>query len=247
MSKPAWGHTARATRRTIFVGFDPREAAAYAVARHSIERRVRQPIRVQGLVLDHLRAAGIYTRPHEVKDGRAWCPISEAPISTEFANSRFLVPHMAQSGLAVFMDCDMLVRKDISEMFNEFDDSKAVMVVKHDYQPKETTKMDGQVQTRYFRKNWSSVMIFNVNHPANRALTLEMVNSVPGRDLHRFCWLADDEIGELHPKWNYLVGHSDPSIDPAIVHFTEGSPFMPGYENCEYSDEWHSELSRWAL
>jgi hypothetical protein len=27
--------------------------------------------------------------------------------------------------------------------------------------------MDGQAQTRYARKNWSSVMVFNCDHPAN--------------------------------------------------------------------------------
>jgi hypothetical protein len=106
--------------------------------------------------------------------------------------------------------------------------------------------MDGQAQTRYARKNWSSVILWNVDHPANKALTIELVNSVPGRDLHRFCWLEDDLIGELHPKWNWLVGHSDPEIDPAIVHFTDGIPTMQGYEDSEYADEWRAELERWA-
>ena len=167
-------------------------------------------------------------------------------MATEFACSRFLVPRLAGSGWALFMDCDMLVRTDLFKLFQIADPNKAVMVVKHNHQPVETTKMDGQAQTKYPRKNWSSVMLFNCDHPANKKLTSELVNSVPGRDLHRFCWLKDDEIGELDPKWNWLVGHSDPAIDPAIVHFTDGIPTMPGYEDCAFADEWRVELERWA-
>lgn len=144
------------------------------------------------------------------------------------------------------MDCDVLVRRDINELFDLADPTKAVMVVKHDYRPANDTKMDGQTQSTYPRKNWSSVMLFNLGHPANRDLTVEMVNSLPGRDLHRFCWLPDHLIGELPQEWNWLVGHSDRSIDPAIVHFTEGTPSMPGHENDPYSDEWQNTLRCWA-
>jgi len=107
-------------------------------------------------------------------------------------------------------------------------------------------KMDNQIQTRYARKNWSSVMMFNLDHPGNRRLNPHLVNSLPGRDLHRMCWLDDDEIGALGPEWNFLVGHTDPSVDPKIVHFTDGTPCMPGYENVPFADEWRGERNRWA-
>lgn len=175
-------------------------------------------------------------------------------MSTEFAISRFLVPHLVAlsttggnpRGWAAFMDCDMLARRNLCRMFEIVKDDYAVMCVHHNHRPAGETKMDGQVQTQYGRKNWSSMMLFNCDHPANAELTVDLVNKLPGRDLHRFCWLDDSEIGELGPEWNYLVGHSDEAIDPAIVHFTEGVPSMPGYENVPYADEWRSELHRWA-
>jgi hypothetical protein len=135
---------------------------------------------------------------------------------------------------------------NLARLFNEADPSKAVQVVKHDYAPPPGTKMDGQEQTRYARKNWSSVMLFNCDHPANKALTVDLINTVPGRDLHRFCWLEDHLIGDLDPKWNWLVGHSPADVDPGIVHFTEGTPAMPGYETCDYAHEWFDELRSWA-
>lgn len=232
------------TSRAIYIGHDPREADAFTVARSSIVRRLSDPIPVHGLYLADMIGSGLYTRPTERRGAQLWDVISDAPMATEFAISRFLVPIIARAEWALFMDCDMLARADLAELFALADPSKAVMCVKHDHRPAPGLKMDGQLQTFYARKNWSSVCMFNTRHPSNRRLTVEMVNTLPGRDLHAFSWLADDEIGALPPEWNYLVGHSDPSIDPAIVHFTSGIPSMPGFEGVEYADEWRAELKR---
>jgi len=242
--------------RSIWIGWDPREAAAFAVARSSIKRRLSQPIPISGLVLDDLMDAGLYKRPTTTKinaEGRVEMvdllsarPDYDGRIATQHANARFLVPHLAKSGWALFMDGDMLARGNLARVFDRLDPKYAVYCVKHDHRPVDGIKMDGQVQTNYSRKNWSSLAIFNCDHAANKALTLEAVNTLPGRDLHRFCWLHDDQIGELDPKWNFLVGHTDPSIDPDLVHFTDGVPDMPGYENVPYADEWRAELRKWA-
>jgi hypothetical protein len=98
----------------------------------------------------------------------------------------------------------------------------------------------------YWRKNWSSFAIFNVDHPSNKALTLEAVNTLPGRDLHAFCWLKDEEIGGLDQSWNFLVGDTDPEVVPDVIHFTSGCPDMPGYEGVPYADAWRGTLNDWA-
>jgi hypothetical protein len=64
--------------------------------------------------------------------------------------------------------------------------------------------------------------------------------------LHRFCWLEDDEIGELPVEWNWLVGHSDPEVNPKNVHFTDGGPWFQGFENVPHADEWRGYLEKWA-
>lgn len=245
-------------KRSIWVGFDSRHAAASMVCRHSIARRLTQPIPVNGLVLSHLRKLGLYRRPTEERAAEAgqfsqlYDVISEAPMSTEFAITRFLTPILAGSGVALFMDCDMIARVNLLRLFEQFDPRYAVMCVKHQHKPEQVEKMDGQLQTVYPRKNWSSVMLFNCDHPANAALTVDLVNTVPGRDLHRFCWLPDDLIGELSPRWNYLVGHTqlfEPAgpENPAIIHWTDGYPLLHGYEDAEYASEFFAELESWAL
>jgi hypothetical protein len=232
--------------RSIWLGYDPRETEAFEIARRSI-RAHAFACPISPLDLPELRRFGLYTRPTSRRDGVLWDDISEAPMSTEFAISRFLTPIMAGSGLALFMDCDVFARHSIDPLFAqcEADPSKAVWVVKHDYTPKNGTKMDGQIQTQYARKNWSSVMVFNCAHPSNAKLTVDMINGVPGRDLHRFCWLDDAEIGELHPKWNFLVGITDERIDPVLVHHTNGTPAMDGYEDAPFADEWRYWRRKW--
>lgn len=237
-------------KRTIYVGWDPREAAAWSVATRSIVRHLSTSIPVHPLILDEVRASGLYTRPLDVRvDGqgsRMWDVISDAPMATEHACARFLAPRLARTGWALFMDGDILVRGDLTDLFDSLDPAKALICVQHDFAPLEGLKMNGQLQTRYARKNWSSVMAFNCDHPANQALTLDLVNSVPGRDLHRFCWLSDDLIGALDPTWNFLVGHTQGVADPKVVHFTDGVPDMAGYESAPFADEWRAELRRQA-
>jgi len=187
-------------------------------------------------------------RPSAADSPIMWDVISDAPQSTEHANSRFLVPYIAREGWALFCDGDMLFRANVARMFDRLDRNRAVYCVKHQYDPPVGIKMDGQEQTRYQRKNWSSFLVFNCDHPSNACLrnSKDMANTLPGRDLHRLCWLKDDEIGELSPDWNFLVGHTDPSVDPSVVHFTQGCPDMVGYENVPFADEWREELNQWA-
>jgi lipopolysaccharide biosynthesis glycosyltransferase len=234
------------TEQSIYVGWDAREADAYAVAVNSVNRRLSRFIPTHGLVLEDMKTRGLYRRPTERRDGRLWDVISDAPMATEHACARFLVPHLAKRGWALFMDGDMLALADFAELFDSLDPAKALYCVQHRHEPPEGVKMDGQLQTRYARKNWSSLMVFNCDHPANAALTVELVNTIPGRELHRFCWLPDELIGALDPAWNFLVGHTDPSIEPKVLHFTDGVPDMPGYENAPFADVWWAELRRLA-
>lgn len=233
------------------MGCDPREPNGHRVTMRSLLGHLSESIPVRNLVLQDLQSRGLYTRPTSRHEGRMIDKLSarddyDGSVSTEHAIARFLIPALACKGWALFLESDMLVRHDLVNLFNSLDSSKALFCVKHDYKPTATRKMDGQMQTIYPRKNWSSLMAFNCDHESNRSLSLHDVNTLPGRDLHRFCWLSDDQIGDLDVSWNWLAGVSDPYIDPKIVHFTEGLPDMRGYENAPYAEEWRAELARLA-
>ncbi|MES2341729.1 MAG: hypothetical protein V4597_08625 [Pseudomonadota bacterium] len=228
----------------IFVGWDPAQLRACAVAMHSARARASAALDLRRLGLPELVARGLYARPtRHPEPGRPgyYDEISAAPMSTGHAIARFLVPTLCgHEGWALFTDGDVLFRRDPADLFAVADPGCAVQVVKHLPIDGQGLKMTGAVQTSYARKNWSSVMLFNCGHPANAALDAGLVNTVPGRDLHRFCWLDDSLVGGLPSGWNHLVGTSFPDPDPALVHFTDGVPDMPGYEHCQWSDEWHA-------
>lgn len=233
----------------IYLGYDSREHIAFDVARHSILSRTNpKEVQIRPLELPHLQA-WLGSRPIEHRDGKLWCPISEAPMATEFAISRFVVPFLQDKGWAVFADCDIVCLADIRELFALADPKYAVMVVKHRPREVPTTKMDGQENQPYPKKLWSSVVLWNCEHPAHKNLTLEALCGWPGRDLHAFKWLKGEEIGELPPTWNYLVGLDQFYVfgdnhltKPRIAHFTLGGPWLGGSNGPEWDALWLSEV-----
>lgn len=214
---------------TIYIGYDPRESVAFHTLAHSILRRASVPISIAPLAQSQLR--GVYRRTRGPTE------------STEFSLTRFLVPHLSGfSGWSLFMDCDMLCRVDIAELMKQTERQadKAVLVCKHDYVPKTQRKFLDQVQTRYPRKNWSSLMIFN--NARCRSLSPDYVNSASGLELHRFAWIEDAAIGELPLEWNWLVGEYAYNPAAKIVHFTIGGPYFAAYRDCDYAAEWFAEF-----
>lgn len=165
-------------------------------------------------------------------------------MATEFAISRFCVPFLQHNGWALFVDCDIVCLADIRELFALADDRYAVMVVKHKQESGPETKMDGQAQTYYSRKNWSSVMLFNCGHPSHERLSQEDLNTWPGRDLHAFNWLEDEVIGELPAEWNWLVNVEPDMERPKIAHFTLGGPWIKDWKETHWDGIWLDELSR---
>jgi lipopolysaccharide biosynthesis glycosyltransferase len=168
------------------------------------------------------------------------------PFSTEFSHTRFLVPHLMQyKGWALFADSDMLFQSDIKNLFSLCNDKYAVMCVKHQHKPQHgSIKMDGREQLSYFRKNWSSFVLWNCGHPANAYVTPERVSMIKGTDLHSFKWLADDLIGELPWGYNYISGVS-PRVEPQVIHYTDGGPWFPEMPDVPYGDRWLEEYEEW--
>jgi len=216
----------------VFVGWDSREDIAYQVAKQTIIEKSSIPVDIQPLKQKDLRKAGIYTRP------------VDALASTEFTFTRFLIPELCNfKGWALFIDCDFVFLDDIKKLYDQRDDKYAIMCAQHDYTPKEGVKMDGKQQTQYPRKNWSSMMLINCEHPANAVVTKDFVNDErkTGAFLHRFSWLKDEEIGEISHEWNWLVGwYKEPEDGtPKALHYTEGGPWFEEYQDCEYAKEWY--------
>ncbi len=230
--------------KKIFVGWDGREKVAFDVLNFSINKHGKGDFRVVPLYHKALRRQGWFKRPWLTNptDGNYTDLIDGKPFSTEFSHTRFLIPAlMRHKGWALFMDCDMVMLCDVQEIFELCDDRYAVMCVKHRQKVSQREKMDGSIQTSYFRKNWSSFMLINCGHRLNRDLTADVVNTANGGWLHSFGWLDEQYIGALPDYYNWIEG-SSPIIDhPRVIHYTEGGPWFHGYKDILFADKW------WAL
>ena len=213
----------------VFIGYDPREVEAAHVLHHSIQRQASMPVSVTFINRAMLR--GILMRERGPLD------------STDFSISRFLVPYLCNyEGWSIFVDCDMVCRDDIAKLWAWRDEAFAVRCVQHDYAPHHNRKFLDEAQTRYSRKNWSSVML--LNNPLCSALTRRYVNEAPGLALHQFTWLADDLIGDLPQNWNHLVSYYPYDDKASLVHFTDGGPYFENYRVVDYAKDWFAEQSR---
>ena len=208
----------------LFVGFDPREAVAYHVFCNSIIQNTSVPVQITPLVLSQLQEF------NETHDDR----------SNDFVYSRFLTPYLSDfKGWAIFADGDMICQGDLKELIDMADPSKAVMVVKHDYQTKATQKYLGNINENYPRKNWSSVILWNCDHPKHKILTPDFVSKQTGKFLHRFSWLDDQDIGELPLEWNWLASEYRVNREAKLIHFTLGTPCFKDYKNSDMADIWY--------
>jgi hypothetical protein len=214
----------------IYVGYDAREAGVFTVFNQSVIQHATVPVSIHplhGPMLDGFDGQ---------QDG-----------TNAFIFSRYLVPLLQDyKGWAIFCDGDMALRADIKELWDLRDDSKAVMCVKHDYRTNQPRKYIGSdIEAHnydYPRKNWSSVVLFNCEHPSNKVLTRELVAEAGGRFLHTFSWLSDEEIGELPKEWNWLVGEYEENPNAKLLHWTHGAPGFRHYRDADGSREWNGHL-----
>lgn len=216
----------------LFVGYDPREAAAYHVFCQSVLEHASVP--VQFIPLHKPMLANFDGQ----RDG-----------SNAFIFSRFLVPELMnfQNTWAMFADGDMVMLDDIAKLWAERNCTKALMVVPHQYQTKHPRKYVGSplesINVDYPRKNQSSVMLWNCGHYANRILSRTFVEEAGGAFLHRFQWLRDDQIGHLGDEWNRLVGEQE-TDGARLLHYTLGIPGFRHYAKGDDAVPWHQTLMR---
>ena len=222
----------------VFIGYDSKHPTVSEVCAYSLSRRSSIPVIIHFLKLNDLIASGVYSRPFD--------PLA----STEFTYSRFLTPYLSgYEGIALFCDNDFLWMDDIAKLLSSANENYPLSCVQQIHSPPEKIKMEGQVQTLYPRKNWSSLMLFNCNHRLNRKLDLDMVNNQSGSYLHQMQWLPEDMIGSLEKRWNWLEG-SCPAVNVnklGAIHFTRGGPWLEQWQHIDFASYWNKENQKYLI
>jgi hypothetical protein len=212
----------------IFIGYDLEKEDCYNVCRFSLLKRTDdvEIIRIGNSILSN----------------DIWYRKKNNLETTEFSICRFLTPFLSEyKGISIFMDDDFLWRCDIKSILDYFDSSKAVMVCQHDYVPKYTTKWLNNKQTVYEKKNWSSLMMFNNEHPDCLKLSVENVNEQTGLWLHQFKWT--DNVGAIPLSYNFLVGEYKEYKNINAFHFTNGCPIFDDCKTQDFAEEWLNDYS----
>lgn len=205
----------------IYIGWDSKQQEASEVCEYSIRKHTEEHVDIRHLKTQELKEAGCYFRPEG------------SPSSTEFTYSRFLVPYLQDyKGWAMFVDSDFLFTEDMAYLWDRVlgtinVQDYSVFVSKHpEYVPKSNKKFYNKPQLTFPKKNWSSLILYNCNHPDVKNLTPMTVANMSPQWLHRFEWTDDSKIGHIPLMWNWLVGEYDGGDPvPFGLHFTNGGPF----------------------
>ena len=184
----------------VFIGFDDRQAVSYHALCASIMKHASKPVAITPLVLPTL-------------------PMKRRGL-TPFTFSRFICPYLCGfHGKSVFLDADMMLRADITELFSY------------------TGDFDVAVVQNKMRFEWSSVMLFN--NERCKVLTPSYIDDTAHNPM-KMEWA--DKIGALPSEWNHLVGYDEPNPNARLVHFTQGVPAWPETMNTEHALEWRSTM-----
>jgi lipopolysaccharide biosynthesis glycosyltransferase len=188
----------------IFVGADRSQLLAVAVLEHSILRHTNLSCRVTPLIdLD-------LPEPADLRQGSR----------TNFSFARFAIPELKNySGRAIYMDADMLVFRDVAELWSiPFDGAKVVVQDELPDEVKRKGLLDGQKR----RRKQCSVMLIDCERTRWNAASI-----IAGLDgqytyeelLYELCILDESEIKYGVPfAWNSLEYFD---ADTRLIHYTD--------------------------
>lgn len=209
----------------LFCGHDQREAIGWHVFAQSVIARASKPV--------------------------ALIPLSSMGLShgsNAFTLSRFMIPWIMDfKGHAIFADAsDMLMLGDVAELDGLFNPQFSVQVVMHkNYATKHKTKYKGTdmecPNMDYPRKNWTSLMILNCEHPSWANVGPMSLDNLPALDSLQLKNCDDYEIGELPDCWNRLVDEGHEIAGAKLCHWTAGMPGFAHYREAHGAEHWHKE------
>jgi hypothetical protein len=189
----------------IFVGADRSQQLAVSVLEYSINRHTSAKVQVVPMMDLPI------TQPRDPRNGQR----------TGFSFSRFCIPKLAgYKGKAIYMDADMLVFRDIRELWSiPFDGAKVVIQQEVKFQEETTAKAGAPKK----RKKQCAVMLLDCDR-----LDWHVEDIIGGMDrgeydyeelMYDLCILREQDIKYGVPfEWNSLE-HWD--SDTRLIHYTD--------------------------
>ena len=188
----------------VYVGTDRSQLLAVAVLEHSIRRRTRRQLQVCPLI-----DLGL-PEPRDIRQGSR----------TNFSFARFAIPELAgYSGKALYLDADMLVFRDIGELWDI--SLQGVTVAIQEGVPEHAVSHQ-KAGAPAKRVKQCSVMLIDCARAGWDVHRI--VGGLDGRYtyeelMHQLCILPESEVSYSVPfAWNSLE-HFDP--ETRLIHYTD--------------------------
>ncbi|MEZ5653648.1 MAG: glycosyltransferase [Burkholderiaceae bacterium] len=210
----------------VFVGTDRSQYLAVKVLEHSIKRHTDAQVEVTAMLDLPV------PEPRDPRNGQR----------TGFSYSRFCIPKLAgYRGRAIYMDADMLVFRDIRELWSiPFDDAKVIIQreIKHN---DETTRKFGAPRERIKQ---CAVMVLDCE---NLDWNIERIVADMDADrydyaglMYHMCILPESEIKYGVPfEWNSLEHYDS---ETRLIHYTDMAtqPWVSPFNRLGYL--WFNEV-----
>lgn len=188
----------------VFVGTDRSQLLAVAVLEHSILRRTDRQVQVSPLIdLD-------LPEPRDIRQGSR----------TNFSFARFAIPELAgYAGKALYLDADMLVFRDIGELW-DIPFGGAMVAIQEEIPEHAVSHQKAGAPAK--RVKQCSVMLIDCGRA--RWDVHEIVGGLDGRYtyeelMYELCILPEDEVRYAVPfAWNSLE-HFD--SETRLIHYTD--------------------------
>jgi lipopolysaccharide biosynthesis glycosyltransferase len=188
----------------VFVGADRSQLMAVSVLEHSIQRHTRARVRVCPLIdLD-------LPEPKDLRQGSR----------TNFSFARFAIPELkSYQGTAIYLDADMLVFRDISELWSIPFEGATVVIQEELPEHAQTPTKAGAPAKRIKQ---TAVML--IDCAKARWDVRQIVGGLDGRYtyeqlMYELCILPETEIRYAVPfAWNSLEHYDD---DTRLIHYTD--------------------------
>lgn len=190
----------------IFVGTDRSQLLAVPVLEHSIKRHAQHPVEVYAMLDLPVR------QPRDPRERQR----------TGFSFSRFCIPKLCgYQGKAIYMDADMVVRKDISELWDlSFDGAKVII-----QEPLNDTQSNTEGKSGAPKKRIKQCAVMVIDCERTKWDINTIVESIDNREFsyeelfYHLCVLEESEIKFGIPfNWNSLE-HFDSTT--ANLHYTD--------------------------
>jgi hypothetical protein len=182
----------------IFVGTDRSQSLAVKVLEYSIRRHTSQAFKIHSMADLNL------PQPRDIRQGQR----------TGFSFARWAIPELCDFfGRAIYLDADMLVFRDIAELWNVPLAGRKIAVL-------EPQRAAG-AENVHRGKNETSVMILDCGQC--KWTVAELVAGLDGRYTYSqmmrdLCFLAEDEIARSIPEeWNAMEHFTAAT---GLIHYT---------------------------